>query len=110
MLSVASSSTVQNASGVRISTAGGGSVNLYRRNEWNWTQLGTAGVPIAAGTKYALKLVATGSSPVHLEVWLNGVRQIVADDTTASRLTTGVPAIQNYDANVKYDSFRVDAP
>jgi hypothetical protein len=87
-----------------------GSVNLYRRNDWSWTHLATAPATITPGTTYTVKLVTTGSSPVHLEVWLGGARQIVFDDASASRLTAGLPAIQNYDANVKYDSFRVDAP
>jgi hypothetical protein len=31
------------------------------------------------------------------------------DDSSSSRLTAGIPGMQNYDANVKYDSFRVYA-
>jgi hypothetical protein len=87
-----------------------GTVNLYRRNSWSWTQqLGSAPAGIVAGTNYTLKLVATGSNPVHLEAWVNGTRYLSYDDTSASRVLSGVPGIQNYDGNVRYDSFSVYA-
>jgi outer membrane protein assembly factor BamB len=89
----------------QISTQG--QVNLYRRNSWAWTQLGTASAAIAAGTEYTLELDVSGSSPVQLTVSLNGARAISVADSSASRITSGVPGIENYDANVKYDSFVV---
>jgi hypothetical protein len=51
--------------------------------------------------------VATGSSPVHLEVWLDGTRRISYDDSSSSRITGGIPGMENYNAGVKYDSFAV---
>jgi hypothetical protein len=89
----------------QISTSG--AVNLYRRNGWNWTQLGSVAAGVVAGTEYTLGLVTTGSSPVHLQVWLNGTRVISYDDSSSSQITGGIPGIENYDANVKYDSFAV---
>jgi hypothetical protein len=53
--------------------------------------------------------VVSGSNPVHLEAWLNGVLQIVVDDTSASRLQSGAPGLEDYDANVRYSSFAVYA-
>jgi hypothetical protein len=85
-----------------------GHVNLYRRNDWVWTQLGSAAVTITAGTQYHLALAVSGSSTVHLEVTLDGVQRITYDDSSASRVTTGAPAIQNYNGSVRYNTFRVD--
>ena len=44
---------------------------------------------ITANTLYTLKLVATGTNPVHLEVWLNGVKKIDYNDSSANRITVG---------------------
>jgi hypothetical protein len=87
-----------------------GSVYLYRRNDWNWTELAATASGVVANTSYNLKLVVSGSSPVHLEVWLNGVQKIIFDDSSASQITTGIPGMENYDTNVKYDNFTVTAP
>jgi hypothetical protein len=87
-----------------------GNVYLYRRNEWNWTQLASAAGGIVAGTSYNVKLLVSGSSPVHLEVWLNGVQKISFNDSSASQITSGVAGIVNYDANVKYDNYTVTTP
>ncbi len=86
-----------------------GTVNLYRRNDWSWTLLASAPATVTAGTTYALSLVATGSSPVHLEVWLGGTKRINFDDSSASRIGAGVPAMVSYHAGVKYNAFRVEA-
>ena len=72
-----------------------------------WTQLATFATSVSAGTVYNLKLVASGSASVHLEVWLNGTKVISFDDASSSRITSGPPGIENYDTNVKYDSFSV---
>jgi len=87
-----------------------GNVYLYRRNEWNWTQLASAAGGIVAGTSYNVKLVVSGSNPVHLEVWLNGVQKISFNDNSTSQITSGVAGMENYDANVKYDNFTVTTP
>jgi List-Bact-rpt repeat protein/glycosyl hydrolase family 123/3-keto-disaccharide hydrolase len=89
----------------QISTAG--AVNLFRRNAFNWTQLATFATPIQAGVSYSLKLLVSGSTTVHLEVWLNGTQVISFDDSSASRLTSGAPGIVNYNGNVLYDTFSV---
>src|SRR5207245_10400501 len=62
---------------------------------------------IAATVRYNLRLVAAGSNPVHLEVWVNGTQQIVVDDASTSRVPSGLPGIENYDANVQYSGFAV---
>jgi hypothetical protein len=87
-----------------------GNVYLYRRNEWNWTQLASAAGGIVAGTSYNVKLLVSGSSPVHLEVWLNGAQKISFNDSSTSQITSGVAGMENYDANVKYDNFTVTTP
>lgn len=84
-----------------------GNVYLYRRNDWNWTQLASYSAGITAGTEYNVKLVATGTSPVHLEVWLDGTQRITYDDTSAEALTSGSVGIVTYYQNVKFDTFSV---
>lgn len=86
-----------------------GNVYLFRRNDWTWTQLASAAAGVVANTSFNLRLIASGSSPVHLEAWVNGVQKIVFDDSSASQITTGVPGLENYDTNVKYDNFTVTA-
>jgi hypothetical protein len=86
-----------------------GHVNLYRRNAWNWTLLSSVATTITAGTSYNLKLITSGSSPVHLEVWLNGVQKIVFNDSSTSQIATGSVGMINYDTSVKYDNFTVTA-
>lgn len=89
--------------------ASDGKVNLYRRNDWTWTLLSSVDAGIAAGTSYSLMLVATGSSPVHLEVWVDGTRKIDHDDSSPGRITQGRAGIQNYNSGVKYTNFVVGA-
>ncbi len=94
----------------QISSADG-SVSLHRRNHWTWTELGRANVGVAAGSTHTLKLVVTGSNPVHLEVWVDGAMQIATEDASADRILTGLPGIQSYEENVQYDAFTVrEAP
>lgn len=85
-----------------------GHVNLYRRNAYTWTLLAANPATITAGVQYTVQLAVSGSNPVHLEVWLNGVQQISFDDSSPDRITAGIPGIENYDVGVKYNSFRVD--
>jgi glycosyl hydrolase family 123 len=85
-----------------------GHVNLYRRNAYTWTLLAASTTTITAGVAYTVELAVSGSNPVHLEVWLNGTQKISFDDSSASRITAGVPGIENYDSGVAYNSFRVD--
>lgn len=85
-----------------------GTVNLYRRNSWTWTQLDSVAAGIVANTSYNVKLLVSGNSPVHLEIWLNGVLKSIYDDNTADRITSGVPGMENFDANVSYTNFSVD--
>lgn len=88
-----------------------GNVTLYRRNSWTWTALGSASVGVVAGRAYTVKLIVTGSDPVHLEAWLDGALQIATEDSSQDRILSGVPGIENYAANVQYDSFTVtEAP
>ena len=92
-----------------VQIATDGHVNLYRRNSWNWTLLSSVATTITAGTSYNVKLITTGSNPVHLEVWLNGVQKIVFNDSSTSQITTGAVGMINYDTSVKYDNFTVTA-
>jgi hypothetical protein len=87
----------------QLSTAG--TVNLYKRHAGAWTVLGSVAAGIQAETRYTLRLVTTGSTAVHLEVWLNGSRLIAADD--ASGIPGGTPGIESFDGNVRYASFAV---
>ena len=91
----------------QISTAG--SVNLYRRNAGSWTQLESASSGIAAGTPYTLRLKVSGSNPVTLEVALNGSILFAYQDSSASRILSGIPGIENYNSGVKYDRFIVSS-
>jgi hypothetical protein len=100
-----STSFDRNLYAVQMSTDG--NAYLYRRNDWNWTQLAVAAAGVVANTSYNVKLLVSGASPVHLEVWVNGVQKIAFDDSSTSQITTGVPGIENYDTNVKYDNFTV---
>ena len=92
----------------QISTSG--AVNLFRRNAGTWTQLGTFATTIQANVFYNLKLLVSGSTTVHLEVWFNGTRVISFDDGSVNAIKTGVPGIENYDPNIKYDAFAVYPP
>lgn len=84
-----------------------GNINLFRRNDWNWTLLASTAGGIVANTSYNLKLIVTGSNPVHLEVWLNGAQKIVFDDSSTSQIATGAPGMENYDTGVKYDNLTI---
>src|SRR5258706_3303801 len=86
----------------------GGTVNLYRRNSWTWTLLQSVPAGIVANTSYNLKLAATGNSPVHLEVYVNGTLKISTDDSSSNRLTADGCGMNNYDSSVKYTNFSVD--
>ena len=85
-----------------------GTVNLYRRNSWDWTLLSQVSAGIVANTAYNLKLVVSGSNPVLLEVWLNGTQEFTYSDSSASRITAGIPGVMNYDSAVDYTTFIVD--
>jgi hypothetical protein len=86
-----------------------GDLNLYRRNNANWTMppLATYTAGIQVDTPYTVTLLVSGSSPVHLEVTLDGVLRITYDDMDTNQVTAGTPGIENYDANVAYDWFSV---
>jgi hypothetical protein len=84
-----------------------GNIYLFRRNNWNWTQLASTAGGIVANTSYNLKLIVTGSNPVHLEIWLNGVQKIVFNDSSIDQIATGTPGLENYYPGVKYDNFTV---
>jgi hypothetical protein len=86
-----------------------GTIHLYRRNSWSWTHLASASAGTVSGRPYVLQLTVTGTSPVHLEVSLGGTTIITVDDASASRVTSGVPGIENYDQGVAYQHFTVFA-
>jgi len=87
--------------------AADGTVNLYRRNSYAWTELKSAAAGIVANQPYTLRLKVSGSNPVNLEVALNGVVVISYQDSSSARLLSGIPGMENYNSNVKYDRFTV---
>ncbi|NKE70793.1 beta-propeller fold lactonase family protein [Candidatus Manganitrophus noduliformans] len=84
-----------------------GTVNLYRRNGGAWTLLRSAAAGIVADRAYTLGLKVAGGSPVDLTVFLDGASLFTFSDSAASRITSGVPGIINYNAGVRYDRFTV---
>jgi|GEM_PF-738844 len=88
----------------------GGFVYLYRRNTGGvWTLLQTVNVGTILTTQsYTVALQVAGSNPVTLNVYFQGA-QVVTNyqDSTASRVISGIPGIQTYDPNVKWDNFTV---
>lgn len=84
-----------------------GTVSLYRRNDWNWTLLGSIATPINANQTYHLKLIARGANPTHLEVWLDYVLKVSFDDASPLQITSGAAGLENYDPNVKHSLFSV---
>ncbi len=86
-----------------------GTVTLYRRNGWNWTELASAQAGITAGIAYTTELLVRGSYPVHLEGWVNGTQYIGFDDDTDQRLTTGLAGLMNYTQGVEFANFAVDS-
>lgn len=84
-----------------------GTVNLYRKNGGVWTFLKSASAGIIAGQSYNLKLKVSGSNPVNLQVLLNSAPIISYSDSSSSRILSGIPGIENYNAGVKYDRLTV---
>jgi hypothetical protein len=84
-------------------------VKLYRRNYYAFTELASYSTTITAGTMYDLKLVTTGTNPVHLEVWLGGTKRIDYDDAPADRLISGGHGMFADVDNVNYATYRADA-
>ena len=70
--------------------------------------LANANASILSGPSYTTKLVVSGSSPVHLEGWVNGTQYIGFDDDSAQRISVGNCGIVNYTAGVEYANFKVD--
>lgn len=89
--------------------AGNGKVNLYRRNASVWTLLKSAAAGTVAGAAYTLALKVSGNNPVLLEVSLNGTFLISFSDSSAARLPSGIPGLENYNSGVKYDRFTVSS-
>jgi|GEM_PF-2677559 len=87
-----------------------GTVNLYRRNAYAWTLLKSAAAGIVANQTYTLRLKVSGSNPVNLEVSLNGTSLYTYQDSSASQILSGIPGLENYNSNVKYDRFTVTGP
>jgi hypothetical protein len=105
--SVDPASVEKHAYSARIIDSG---VVLVRHVNFVWTTLQSFQFTVTPGATYNLKLVATGTNPVHLEVWVNGKRRISYNDSSADRHTTGMPGLSSSGgASVTWDSFRVDA-
>src|SRR5262249_46835733 len=86
-------------------------VSLVRYDNWNPTTLASYNTTLSTGTDYTVKLVATGSNPVHLGVYLNGTLRISYDDSSATRKTSGDVGISTSNTsstNIKRNSFRID--
>src|SRR5579863_756314 len=86
-----------------------GEVNLYRRNNYTWTFLSGTQAGVSAGQPYTLDLRVSGTNPVVLQVSLNGKSLFSFSDASALRLLSGIPGLESYSSNVKYDSFAVTA-
>ena len=50
---------------------------LIHHNAYTWTTLGTYSFTPVAGQQYNLKLTVSGSNPVQLGVYLDGVLRII---------------------------------
>jgi hypothetical protein len=70
-----------------------GYVNLYARNNSGWNFLTNVTQPAKAGDK--LKLIATGSNPVQLDVYQNG-RQIISYSDSSFHFSGGQPGLAEY--------------
>src|SRR5207253_9252991 len=90
----------------QLSTAG--TLSLYRRNSSTSTLLSSVPAGIMANATYTVKLLANGNNPVHLTAWLNGAQQISYDDSSSSRIITGLPGLVSYDPGAKFGNFTVD--
>ncbi|MBI3803657.1 MAG: PKD domain-containing protein [Nitrospirae bacterium] len=84
-------------------------VNLYRRNAGSWTLLQGVAAPggVAAGSPYKLKLEVTGSNPVALKVFFKDALLFSYSDSSANRVLSGPPGLENFNSGVAYDHFFV---
>lgn len=65
--------------------AADGTLYVSRRNNYDYTFLGTG--PILSPGSYALSLQAVGANPVTLHLLLDGIEVLTLSDESAQRLT-----------------------
>lgn len=87
-------------------------IRLYRRNAGIWTLLASDPRPFSANIPEMIRFEVLGSNPVKITVTVSHSpsRVIVYEDSSPDRILSGIPGVQNYNANVKYDYFRVIKP
>jgi exo-poly-alpha-galacturonosidase len=92
------------------SVRGGGSIAINRRYNGSVSSLGTVGNSMVTGTWYTIRFKVTGSNPVTLEMYVNGVLKKSYSDTSTSQVTAaGKIAVGTYGANAEFDYVTVGA-
>ena len=83
---------------------GGGSIAIDRRYNGSLTTLTSVGASLTTGTWNTVRLTITGSNPVTLNMYLNGVLKKTYSDTSSSQVTAaGKLAFGTYGANAEFD-------
>lgn len=85
-------------------------VQLLRFNDGDQISLAQAPTTLAAGTWTDLRMKVTGTAPVVIEVFRDGVSMIQYTDASADRLTTGGVGVRIGGAEAWFDDFRVTVP
>ena len=86
---------------------GGGSIAVNKRFNGSVTTLGSVGASMVTGTWYDIRLKITGTNPVALEVYVNGVLKKSYSDTSNMVTAAGKVAFGTYGANAEFDSVTV---
>jgi exo-poly-alpha-galacturonosidase len=83
---------------------GGGSIAIDRRYNGSLTTLTSVGASLTTGTWNTIRFTVTGSNPVTLSMYLNGVLKKTYSDTGSSVVTAaGKLAFGTYGANAEFD-------
>lgn len=84
-------------------TLSGTGIVLGKQN-YNWTQLATAGGSYALNTKYTIKVVATGAN---IKIYVDNMNTPKIDYTDANPFINGKVGLRSFNANVLFDNFTV---
>src|SRR3954469_20161762 len=74
-----------------------------------WNLLAGVAAGIVANTTYGVELAVKNSNPVHLEVWVNGTREVSYDDNSPDQIPSGTAGIEGASSGVRYANFSVEA-
>src|SRR5882757_7237163 len=89
---------------------GGGSIAINRRYNGSVSTLGSVGASMVTGSWYTVRFKITGSNPVTLDTYVNGVLKKSYSDTSTSQITAaGKIAVGTYGANAEFDYVTVGA-